>query len=278
MNERDLLRINGKPKQSNIVNRTTNISNVSKEYIRNLNVDFDVVFCVSSYNRFDKLTRLLEQVYDQESKYKFKFILLNDGSTDIRYNDLKYMYPDIIYLKNEVNGGKLYYWKTINKLWGEVSKLKTNAVIQLDDDFVLCNTFLDRLLDVYYNKKSENNHYMIINFHLYNFSRKKPIESWWFDENEVFVDGGMIIDTQFLELNNYALEMSKYTITLKTSSFVWVWVKDKLIELGLKVYRTRKSLVWHDGNDDSKLHPNVRAEKRVYTKNFIDNDLIYNKQ
>ena len=242
------------------------------EYQKKIDVDYDVVFCVSSYNRYEKIERILTQIFSQESKYTFKFILLNDGSTEAEYDNLLYLFPDILYLKNDVVGGKLNYWKTINKMWSVAKKINTHAIVQLDDDFILCKNFLDILMDKFFEMKEINNNYAAFSFHLYNFSPTKPIEEFWFDEKEVFVDGGMLLDVQFLNLFNYELDKIEERVTLKTSSFTWVRLKEHLLNFKLKVYRFPYSLVLHDGNDDSKLHPNVRKHKLVYTKNFLNNE------
>lgn len=241
-------------------------------YIRKTDVDYDAIICVSSHNRYDKINRLLDQIYTQETKYSFKFILLNDGSTQRKkdYDKLKKKYPELIYLRNEKSGRKINYWRTVNKMWLLASQYNSHGIVQLDDDFILCDNFLDRLLDTYFEKKEETNNYMVFCFHLYNFEKNKPLEPWWFDESKVFVDGGMFLDYQFLKKMNYQLDKIYQRVSKKTSSYTWVRVKERLAEFGMKVYRTRNSLVWHDGNDDSKLHSTVRKIKRVYTKNFID--------
>ena len=248
------------------------------EFKKRVDVEFDVVFCVSSYNRLKKVERILSQLFSQKTKYTFKFILMNDGSTERKYAGLKRKYPEIIYMKNRDSGGKVDYWKTINALWQEAAKFSTYGIVQLDDDFILCDNFLDTLLDKFFEIKEESNDYMVFHFHLYNFDKDKPLEPFWFDENEIFVDGGMLLDVQFLERMNYELDNIADRVTPKTSSYVWVRLKERLLEFKMKIYRHRKSLVWHDGNDDSKLHPNIRSKKRVYTKNYIDEDKISYEQ
>lgn len=248
------------------------------EFKKRVDIEFDIVFCVSSYNRLKKMERILNQLFTQKTKYRFKFILMNDGSTEKRYAGLKHKYPEIIYMKNRDSGGKVNYWKTINAMWHEAEKFSTYGIVQLDDDFILCDNFLDTLLDKFFEIKEESNDYMIFHFHLYNFDKDKPLEPFWFDENEIFVDGGMLLDVQFLEKMDYELDEIADRVTPKTSSFVWVRLKERLLEFRMKIYRHRNSLVWHDGNDDSKLHPNIRSKKRVYTKNYIDEEKISYEQ
>jgi hypothetical protein len=268
---RTLQKVTGE-KHHQVIQQNTNLKYFNKQFRRKAHVDFDVVFCVSSFNRYEKLERILKQLFSQDTKYTFKFILLNDGSSDSRYDNLKYLYPDILYLNNKTNGGKINYWRSVNQMWNHVKNIETYGIIQLDDDFILCNSFIDRLLDKFFEMKEKNNLYMAFTFHLYNFSKTEPIEDFWFDENKKFVDGGMLLDVQFLEYINYKLDKIEHRVKPHTSTFTWVRVKEILEENGLLVYRTRNSLVFHDGNDDSKLHYKVRVKKRVYTKNFIDKD------
>lgn len=287
MNERNKLRTSGIPKP--ITNSLASRSEIRRgvnlqqqigfkdycEFSKKEYVDFDVIVCVSSFERYEKILRMIEQFFSQETKYSFKFILLDDGSKDKRYDELQYLFPDIIYLKNDIAGGKINYWNTVNCMWKKASEFKSYGIIQLDDDFILCDKFLDILLDEFFEVKEKSNNYMVFSFHLYNFKKNTPIEQFWFEEKEIFVDGGMLLDTQFLEQFNYELDKIEERVTLKTSSYTWVRLKERMIEFGIRIHRFKNSLVWHDGNDDSKLHPNVRTIKRVYTKNFIDKGVNY---
>jgi hypothetical protein len=287
MNERDKLRTGSIPAKPIPVGLSRNEMRrgvESKEptifkeygkYLKEIGVDFDFIFCVSSFERYEKIYRILKQLFSQKTKYSFKFILVNDGSKDIRYDDLEYLFPDIFYIKNKVGGGKVNYWKTVNLMWKKASEFKSYGIIQLDDDFILCDEFLNKLLNKFFEIKESSNNYMVFGFHLYNFGKESLIESFWFNENKMVIDGGMLIDTQFLKLINYKLDKIEKRVTPKTSSYVWVRLRERMIEFGVKIYRFENSLVWHDGNDDSKLHPNVRKIKRVYTKNFIDKDINY---
>lgn len=125
------------------------------KYVKEENVDYDVVICVTSFERYVKVRRILKQLHSQPTKYTFKFCLMNDASTDKRYDTLVEEFPNIVYLKNEVNGGKKEYWKTVNKLWAEGSKYNCHGFLQIDDDFILCNNFLDTLMDEFFKKSTK---------------------------------------------------------------------------------------------------------------------------
>lgn len=239
------------------------------------NVDYDVVICVSSFERYTKARRILRQLHTQESKYRFKFCLMNDSSTDERYDNLKNEFPDIDYIKNDINGGKKEYWKTVNKLWSVGSKYNCHAFLQIDDDFILCNNFLDRLLDEFFKKKVEDNHYMAFTYHLYGYDKNTPLPEWWRNNISVAIDGGTMFDNRFLKLINHRVDIGEKIIAAHTSTFFWDTIVGHFRELGVRVYRMPKSLAWHDGNFDSKLNFQARKTKKSYTKEFIDGDNAY---
>ena len=98
------------------------------DYVKPESVDYDALIYISSYDRYEKLEQILNQLFSQETKYTFKVIVMNDGSTDKRYQYLKNKFPEIIYLRNKVNGGKESYWKRVNSIFREVKKYETHEI------------------------------------------------------------------------------------------------------------------------------------------------------
>ena len=78
-------------------------------YIRKDDVDSEILICISSYNRYPKLVKLLDQFYSQQSAYSYKIIVLNDGSTDTNYGNLVTKYPLLDYYENKKNNGRDLY-------------------------------------------------------------------------------------------------------------------------------------------------------------------------
>jgi hypothetical protein len=240
------------------------------EYEKKQVVDFDVAICISSFNRYDKVSKLVKQFFEQETRYTFKVFFMNDGSTQKKwqYTELKNKYPELIYLKNEKNGGKVDYWKTITNLWSSVKKYETHALCQIDDDFVLCYNFLDTIMDKFFEKKYEDNGYVAFQYHIYEFrtgnskyrNKSNPI-------NLQSLDGGVLYDIRFMEHIDYSIGQT-YLDSNLDSSRVWTIVSDKLRLYGGKVYRFDKSLARHDGNEDSKLNPKIRKVMKMVTLNF----------
>jgi hypothetical protein len=244
-------------------------------YVKKESVDVDAVICVCSYERYDKLKRLLDQIYSQNSKYTFQFNLMNDGSFDHRYDNLPKVFPKLKYVKNEVNGGKVNYWNTVNRLWRTGSEQTSHVFIQIDDDFILCDNFLDRLLDEFFAKKEEDNCFMVFTYHVYGYEKNKPQADWWYNGKSIAIDGGTMFDSRFIEFFNYQVNIGTRYIAEHTSTFVWDTIVQHIRDFGVRVHRCPKSLAWHDGNFDSKLHFETRKIKKSYTKNFIDGDDKY---
>lgn len=233
---------------------------------------YNAVITISSNNRYEKINDLLNQVFTQTTKYEFLVIILNDNSNDERYNTLKNDYEEIVYVSNSTGGKKETYYLAINQLWNELSKYDYDVNIQLDDDFILCENFLNIALDGYYEMKKKSSKYMAFSLHLYSFNKFKPLGEDWFDENKHFVDGGTMYSKELMEKIDYKLNNIKDRVKVSGhfSSFCWIRMKEYIEEYGYKVYRFRNSLVKHNGNDDSRLHPIIRNVKKIYTKNFID--------
>jgi len=273
MSDRDKLRNFG---TTNIVEDIAYpIKNFGK-YVPNENVDCDVIIYIASINRFEKVHRLLTQLFTQETKYTFKVILMNDGSDGDDYQTLSESFPELIYLENEVSGGKAKYWQTTNTMWAEANKYKTHALIQIDDDFILCKNFLNIIMDKFFTIKNSNNSYMAIRYHYGHKDSKAvfPPEFWDHTERFQSLDGGCLFDTQFMKLIEYKIPPVDPNIFKgkHADSRVWYTLNKLVKELGILVYTTRKSLALHDGNDVSMMHSQSRYNNGIYTKYFIDNE------
>lgn len=246
-------------------------------YVLEKNVDYDVIICVCTYNRYDKVRRILKQLFTQNTKYKFKILLMDDCSPDLRYSQLQKEFSEIDYMRNEFNGGKIEYWKTVNKLWAKGSLYKCHAFLQIDDDFILCEEFLNRLLDKFFEIKAIDNGYMVFSYHIYGYKRDEPQPDWWYNGSSIAIDGGTLFDNRFLKFFRHYVNIGNKVIAAHTSTFFWDTIVGHIRKFGVKVYRMPKSLAWHDGNFDSKLNFEARKTKKSYTKNFIDGDDKYDK-
>ncbi len=287
MNERDKIRVSGSI-GNHVLNNLTldqtehNIKTIlnaeipifedffSGKFEKKKNVDYDVIICIPSHNRYLKVLRLINQLYCQTTKYTFKIILLNDGSNDIRYCEFEN--SDIIYLNNKKPHGRENHWRAYGQLWNETRNFECHAILQMDDDFILCSNFLNIIMDKFFIEKEKNNHVLAIAPHTWSFLKKSITHTI---EKEV-IDGIGLFDFEFIKKIDFRLNVIYFTSTgVGISAGVWTQIINIFKKNGWYVYRTEHSLVWHDGNDDSKLHGAFRKKRSIYTQNFIDGGLEY---
>ncbi len=285
MNKRDILRTTGTPPpvqpiRVGLVNRndirlgidTSNYEDIiPPKYQKKAYVDYDVVICIPSYNRYEKVKRLVSQFYKQPTKYTFKIVLLNDGSDDPNYDTLTTEFSEIIYLKNEKPNGKVLHWYCYNQMWDMVRDIQCHTILQMDDDFILSDNFLNTIVDLFFELKEQDNKMMAVAPHLWSFKKYTENENWW--SRRDFVDGIALIDDFVIKRMRYKMNPVDIEKTQKPGVAVGAWIQ---IANAIKymcgwIYRTKNSLVYHDGNDDSKLHGNVRKGGGVYTQKYIGN-------
>jgi len=244
---------------------------IENNYKKKIFVDYDIVICIPSYDRYEKVKRLITQFYEQLTKYTFKIILLNDGSDDRQYDELYKLFPEIIYIKNEKPNGKILHWYCYSQMWEYLKNIECYTVLQMDDDFIICDNFLDTVTDIYFNEKLKNNNVLAIAPHLWSFNKISRHEIWWKSKN--FVDGIAMIDDNVIKYMNYEMKIVDAIAISKVGAPVraWTQISDAIKNIGGIVHRTENSLVYHDGNEDSKLHVGVRGNgKGVFTQKIIE--------
>lgn len=280
MGVRDALRRGGTPPRPMPVDLVSRgairrgiLPKLNRVYHKKSYVDYDVVICIPSYNRYEKVKRLISQFHEQPTKYNFKIILLNDGSKSVLYDELIEIFPEIIYLKNNKPNGKVLHWYCYNQMWEHLKNIQSHAVLQMDDDFILSDNFLDTIIDLFFRKKEEDGDVMAIAPHLWSFDKDNndKFHSWW--KSQHFIDGIGLIDMKVIESMNYEMqpvdvdEVKKAGVPVRA----WTQISDEVIKIRAIIYRTDYSLVYHDGNDDSKLHKKSRNGGGVYTQKYIGN-------
>lgn len=238
-------------------------------YIKRESVDYDFVITIPSHGRYEKVRRMIAQYYEQANKYSIKIILLNDGSTDERYDTLPEEFPDLIYLKNDEPNGKINHWYCYNQMWEYVKEIDCHAILQTDDDFILSDDFLTKIGDMYFNEKKKYNGILAIAPHLWSFKEYSEYEWHWTTTD--FMDGIALIDVDVIKKMDYQMTMVDADIVRKSGEPVRTWsqINNTISEMKGMIKKTDESLVYHDGNDESKLHTDARIGGGVYTQKYI---------
>ncbi len=215
----------------------------------NRNKLYEYVYIIPTYERFDKAFSLIKNILGINRNSLV--IVLNDGSKDERYKEFINFDHRIIYLENKTNNGKDGYWITINKLLDELSKYNFKYGIMLGDDFELINGFIEKLENVI-NKND------IIRL----FTQTSVGETNWGFKN--WIDGAFCAPYSFFEKINFELFPIKKRNT-NSSSGVGLQMTERLNKLKYNV-KNYGSFINHIGNDDSKMHPELRKKQPLLTK------------
>jgi hypothetical protein len=143
----------------------------------------------------------------------------------------------------------------------------------MDDDFILCDDFLNTIVDLYFEKKEEDNKILAIAPHLWSTEKNPTYDAKLWKSRKTFIDGIGLIDSEVIKYMNYKMKSIDIKILSVdgSSAFAWTQIGTTIKNMGGIVYRNDKSYVYHDGNDESKLHPNHRNKEgnKLYTVNFI---------
>ncbi len=214
-----------------------------------------LITLIQSYDRYDKLVRLINQINAQAS---IPIIVVNDGSDDDRYKKLTEIYPNVTVIHNEKNLGKTLYWKTVNKGLAECKVRDFDFILHFDDDMIISSEFFHLIKHI--NK----------NDFLLTFQTEQNQVKW---QGTNWVDCSFISPRSFWEKINFTLDpipLSRWENNKMTSTGVWQQVTLKLNLYGYKVEMPKYSLCYHDGNDDSKHNSSLRKHEPLETWNFYD--------
>lgn len=227
----------------------------------------DIIICITSYNRFDMVKRLIDQFLTQKTEVQFKIILADDGSTDLRYSEFETYSDKLIYVRKEKNTGKSGYYQTMNLLWNEAKKYDTTFLLQTDDDFILSFNFLDTLIESYHNTKEVYTRLTILCPHIYSFNKNMSEDKYYRIQHSV--DGIALVDMGVIRNMNYQVPKPIKDVNhVGMSVGFWQVLDDAGKHNGGQVVRLYKSLVYHDNTNGSVMHGSFRNSKVIFTENF----------
>lgn len=218
------------------------------------NKKYDFVYIIPTYERYDKIKPLIDQIFEQVDNCLI--IINDDNSKDPRYQTFKTYNSNLIYLKNENNLGKSGFWMTINSLFNEMEKYEFKYGVMLGDDFELVDDFQKRLLS-YINDDD------VVRL----FTQTSVSTTNWGFKN--WVDGAFCAPYKFFKKLNFEL----FPIIRRgrtSSSGVGTQMSRRLTNLNF-VVKNYGSLIIHNGNEDSKMHPQLRKVEPLIT-NFEVNE------
>ncbi len=119
-----------------------------------LSNDISIAVLITCHNRKEKTLNCLNLLFDQNSEINLLIdvFLVDDGSTDKTFEEVKMKFPKVNIIKGD---GSLFWNRGINLAWQEAVKIKPNFYLWLNDDTFLHNNSLNTLVQSSFEKNNQ---------------------------------------------------------------------------------------------------------------------------
>ncbi len=238
---------------------------------------------ITTYNRPDLLLNLLQNIKSEDKFDSVSLMIINDCSTEDYSEVQKYLdvfwFDRYDYYLTEKNYGKKDYWQLVNFAYGILQKQQFDYLIQLPDDITLVTDFFTQAINSYnaipdrkigclniLNDYSRNGKsiWTGVKVQDLNFSGLDFMRTGW-------VDMCFISTRNYLRALQYKINQinHSWSANKNLSSGVGMQISKRLVQLGLRIYQVKKSLVIHDDHP-SVMHPEHRKEVQLLTNHNTD--------
>jgi hypothetical protein len=218
---------------------------------------------------------LLNQIEKQTHNHNVTIIISDDKSPDIRYLDLNNSYNNkLTILRSETNNGKFGYWKTVNKVLTHIKNMNIDYLIQLDDDFEVCNNFINQSVDFFDKIRVVDNNILALSLHL-NSKIDGNSNRWGLGNS--WVDGGAMYSKEALILLNYEIieiTSERWKINKNISSGVWQQVSNRINRMGSTIAKPTYSFLNHNDLFISEMNSKLRIKTPITSYNFIGHKIL----
>lgn len=222
-------------------------------------IEYDAVLIISTYKRIELLRQTLHQLRNEQTRYRVKILVLNDGNPLEEIAPIVRENPEVMFLHNRINNGKRRYWKTVTTLLGYARRFDYRFLIQMDDDFEPVLDFFDTIISYLNGLESGT---------ILKYVTTENAADWGFAD---WVDGGTAYPRDFLDQIDHRIKRIpfwRWLINPHASSGVWLQVSKKVNALGYRVEFLSNSMADHLGYRDSVMNTALRREKELKTLKF----------
>lgn len=229
--------------------------------------EFDFCVIISTFNRPQMLSELLENIESEKKDYKLLVLIFDDNSSE-KYDISKF---NVKKITMSPNMGKRKYYFLINATFSYIKNINSKYFIYLPDDIKLINNFFDETKRIY----ESINHPRKICLSILTDERVNRT-NW---TNFTTIDHGEYYQTQwndlcfiaekkFFEALNYTISkisQNRWANNPNLSSGVGQQISIRLNKSGHNMYHTKNSMV-HHGKHESKMNKIERTKVSLITK------------
>lgn len=232
-----------------------------------MNGEFDFCVIISTFNRPQMLTELLDNIEREKKGYRVLVAVFDDNSTDKA--DLSNY--SVIKIGMVPNMGKRKYYVLINATFSFIRNVKSKYFIYLPDDVKLVNNFFDETKRIY--ESITDPRKICLNI----LTDARVSRTNWTNFNSIdhgeyyhtqWNDLCFISERKFFDVLNYSIEKipeNRWVGNPNLSSGVGQQISIRLNRKGHNMYHTKNSMV-HHGNHESKMNKIERTRVSLVTK------------
>jgi hypothetical protein len=229
--------------------------------------DYDFCVVITTYNRPQMLTDLLNNIERETKDYKILTVVFDDnGDNSINYKQFNVKKVGMV-----PNMGKRKYYRVINSTFSYIKNINSKYFIYLPDDVKLIDNFFDETKRIYElitdPKKICLNILTDDRVNRTNWTSFRVLDFGEYYQTQ-WNDLCFISERDFFQKLNYKLETideSRWENNPTLSSGVGQQISLGLNKSGYKMYHTKKSMVYH-GDHESKMNKTEREIVRLVTR------------
>jgi hypothetical protein len=244
-----------------------------------------LVFVIPTFNRGEKLIRLISSIANQvkNSNFKVSFIVFDDGSDSVEYSNNLDIHEivEIDFVYQTFNHGKRKYWQLVNKIFGVLKERNTELFVYLADDLELVDDFIFKAYKSWMNISSERK--IALNIlkdhrtknwtgyerHLVNFEKIKVFKTQW-------IDMAFISDSRMLDYTLSLIPLSRWEKNPDASSGVGQQLSIRLNKDGYELYQVVETLAFH-GSHESVMNREERLKNPLIVCDYGHKKSLGNK-
>jgi len=232
-----------------------------------------ICFLITTYNRKKGLDNLLMSI---DNFVDNKVAIVLDDCSDYDVTDVTDQYDFVRLIRNKINQGKYYFWKTITTLYQESKDIDADYFISIQDDKFLLPYTVDEAVYYWNNIQDDKKIAMNIFTHLNRFGKSAkdvgitPVSALF--ENvlvlkNMWCDHHFICNKKFFEVIDYSIPeipLLRWKKHPNKPSGVGGKTSKILVNKGYNIYMAPRNLIGLGNIENSKM--NSKMNRPSYAK------------
>jgi len=249
------------------------ISNTKSVNISNHSSGKKIAIVVYTYDRYMMLKHLLDSIQvNLSTNYEYRVFIFDDASPKKQtYIKTDYSF-EIYYHRFSVNHGKVNWYIMIDYIFKFFKSKKFHYYIFTSDDMQFIHQGIEKSVQLYEGIKDDNKGCLNIHNDRGPFSRWVKHQPKNYDKQlwrTYWIDMCFLCKYQTLKKLNFGINFTDFKKIIRHNKYgsgVGKFLSIKLDKQNVHIYLVKNSLIYHLGNDESKMNPKERKINQLVTR------------